>query len=178
MISDIFLRKAKTILFLLLIGQMAAAKDKDFTYLRDGISFSISESWKIIANDSIGDKAYYFSAERSGNHSTGLITVTWVNKIEEPVKMIEIHQKSMKSANIYRNPGIEFALVEELNFAGHKVKSCRYATLVKDQKLEGIIYCFNSPNKTITIFLQSGLEDHKLNQQAFELLQSTFNCRD
>jgi len=178
MCTNVFLRNALSFLFLMFIGSVAEGKDKDLTYLRDGISFSILDSWKTIANDSIGDKGYYFSAERSGKHSTGLITVTWINKIEDPLKMIEIHQQSMKSANIYRNPGIEFSLVEELNFAGHKVKSCRYVTLVKDQKLEGIIYCFNSPNKTITIFLQSGLEDHKRNQQAFELLQSTFNCRD
>jgi len=178
MISDIFLRKAKTILFLLLIGQMAAAKDKDFTYLRDGISFSISESWKIIANDSIGDKAYYFSAERSGNHSTGLITVTWVNKIEDPVKMIEIHQKSMKSANIYRNPGIEFASIEDASIAGRKVKSCNYITFVKDQRLEGIIYCINSNQKTITIFFQSGIIDKKNNLKGFDLFKETFNCRE
>ena len=178
MFSKVNLRNVNLILILLFVGHIAVAKDKDLTYLRDGISFSISGSWKVIANDSIGDKAYYFSAERSGTHSTGLITVTWVNKIEDPLKMIEIHQHSMKSANIYRNPGIEFTSVEDVNFLGHQVKSCRYITLVKDQKLEGIIYCFNSTNKTITIFLQSGLKDHKLNQKAFELLRSTFNCRD
>ena len=166
------------ILILLLFGYIALARDKDFTYLRDGVSFSLSAGWKITANDSIGDKAYYFSAERTGAHSTGLITVTWVNKIEDPVKMIGIHQRSMKSANIYRNPGIEFTLVEDENFANRKVKSCRYVTLVKDQKLEGIIYCFISAQKTVTIFLQTGISDKKLNQKTFDLFKQTFNCRE
>ena len=176
--SAISIRNLQLVLIPLLIGQIAVAKDKNFAYLRDGISFSLSEGWKTIANDSIADKAYYFSAERTGTHSTGLITITWVNKIEDPAKMIAIHQQSMKSSNIFRNPGIEFSAIESVTFASLKVKSCHYITFVKDQKLEGLIYCFNSPNKTITIFLQSGLKDHKLNQKAFELLQSTFNSRD
>ena len=176
--STIFIRNIQLVLIPLLISHIVMAKDKDFAYLRDGISFSLSDGWKTIANDSIGDKAYYFSAERTGTHSTGLITITWVNKIEDPAKMIEIHQQSMKSSNIFRNPGIEFSAIENDTFASLKVKSCHYITFVKDQKLEGIIYCFNSSNKTITIFLQSGLNDNKLNQKAFELLRNTFNCRD
>ena len=165
-------------LMLLLIGHIALAKGKDFAYYRDGISFSLSEGWKPTANDSIGDKAYYFSAERTGAHSTGLITVTWVNKIEDPLKMIEIHQHTMKSSNIFRNPGIEFTSIEDESFANHKVKSCRYVTLVKDQKLDGLIYCFNSTKKTVSIFLQSGIQDKKQNQKAFDLFRQTFNCRD
>ena len=113
-----------------------------------------------------------------GDKSTGLITVTWVNKVEDPGKMIGIHQKSMKASNIFRNPGIEFATVEDDTFSGLKVKSCHYITFVKDQKLEGIIYCFNSSQKTITIFFQSGLNDKKLNQNGFNLFRQTFNCRE
>jgi len=176
--SAMFFKDVPIVLILLFIGAIASAKEKESAYLRDGISFSLSEGWNIIANDSIGDNAYYFSAERKGPYSTGLITITWVNKIEDPAKMIEIHQQSMKSSNIFRNPGIEFSAIENDTFASLKVKSCHYITFVKDQKLEGIIYCFNSSNKTITIFLQSGLNDNKLNQKAFELLRNTFNCRD
>ena len=162
----------------LLISPMVSAKDKVLPFIRDGISFSIAEGWKTIANDSIGENAYYFSAEREAVKSTGLITITWINKIEDPGKMIDIHQKSMKSANMYRNPGIEFSLVENAIFAGLKVRRCNYVTFVKEQKLEGTIYSFNTSAKTITIFFQSGIEDKKLNQTAFELIQQTFNCRD
>jgi hypothetical protein len=31
-----------------------AAKDKELPFMRNGISFSIAEDWKITANDSIG----------------------------------------------------------------------------------------------------------------------------
>lgn len=167
-----------TILNLLLFNQIALAKDKEIHYLRDRISFSIAEGWKMTANDSIGANAYYFSAERQGPLATGLITVTWVNKVEDPGKMIEINQKSMKAANIYRNPGIEFSAVENDSFAGYKVKRSRYVTFVKEQKIEGTILCFNSSEKTISIFIQTGTEDKKPNQKAFDLLQRTFNCRE
>jgi len=157
---------------------IALSKDKDVPYLRNGISFSIADGWKSIANDSIGDNAYYFSAERTGAKATGLITVTWFNKVEDLQKTILLHQQTMKSANIYRNPGIQFSEVTQENFAGQIGLSCRYTTVVKEQKLEGVIYCFNSSQKTITIFLQTGLNDQKLNQKAFELIRQTFNCRE
>ena len=172
------IRNSVAFLFFLIVSLSGFAKTKEIPYLRDGISFSMVQGWKTIANDSIGENAYYFSSERVGDKSTGLITVTWVNKVEDPGKMIGIHQKSMKASNIFRNPGIEFATVEDDTFSGLKVKSSHYITFVKDQKLEGIIYCFNSSQKTITIFFQSGLNDKKLNQNGFNLFRQTFNCRE
>ncbi len=178
MIFKVLYKISGIIAISLITNDFALAKSKEFPYLRDGISFSLSDDWKITSNDSIGNNAWYFSAERIGPKSTGLITITWINKVEDPKETITLHQRTMKSANIYRNPGIEFTLVGEENFAGQKAESCRYSTIVKDQKLEGVIYCLNSSQKTITIFFQSGPDDTKLNQKAFELIQQTFNCRD
>ena len=153
-------------------------KSKEVPYLRDGVSFSIAEGWKMIANDSIGDQAYYFSAERTGSKATGLMTVTWANKEEAPEKTIIAQQQSMKNSNIYRNPGIEFSMAVPDKLGSHNVLRCEYATIVKGQKLEGIIYCFNCSRKTVVIFLQSGIDDHNINNKAFELFQKTFNCRE
>ena len=173
-----FIRTLLIVVILLIINNITLAKSKELPYMRNGISFSIAEGWKVIANDSIGNNAYYFSAERIGTKATGLITVDWVNKVEDPEKTIILHQQSMKSANLYRNPGIEFTSVISDNFAGFKVESCRYTTIVKELKIEGTIYCFNTAQKTITIFFQTGLNDHKFNYKAFELIRQTFNCRE
>jgi len=173
-----FIRISSIVAITLMICNIAIAENKEVPYLRNGISFSIAERWKTIANDSIGDNAYYFSAERTGSKATGLITVIWVNKTEDPVKTMVLHQQTMKSANIYRNPGIEFSAVNPDTFAGMKVVSCHYTTVVKEQKLDGVIYCFNSSQKTVTIFLQTGPDDQKLNQKAFDLVKQTFNCRE
>ena len=178
MISKVFNRYLLTVVISFGLHHAAFTKTKDHSYIRDGLSFSVSEGWKTVANDSIGENAYYFSAERTGDQATGLITVTWLNQVEDTEKMIQIHQQSMKSANVYRNPGIEFTTVENDIFAGLKGKSCHYITFVKGQKLEGFICCLNSSLKTITIFFQTGLKDHKLNQKAFDLLKQTFNCRE
>jgi hypothetical protein len=172
----VFFRTSVSVIILVMICNIAFSKNKETPYLRDGVSFSIAEDWKVIANDSVGDNAYYFSAERTGTKATGLITVTWINKLEKPEKIMAIHQQSMKSANIYRNPGIEFTEVIPDRFASLKVVSCRYTTFVKGQKLDGIIYCYNSFKKTITIFFQTGIEDQKLNQKAFDLIRQTYNC--
>jgi hypothetical protein len=173
-----FIRRSFIVGISLTIWNTASSKNKEVPYLRDGISFSIADGWKAIANDSIGDNAYYFSAERTGLKATGLITVTWANKIESPEKTVAQHQQSMKSANMYRNPGIEFASINPDTFAGIKVISCRYSAIVKGQKIEGEIYCFNSSKKTIIIYFQTGLDDQKMNKKAFDLIRQTFNCRD
>ncbi len=153
-------------------------KSKELPYLRDGISFSIAEGWKMIANDSIGNQAYYFSAERTGSKTTGLITVTWANKEEDLNKTIIAQQQNMKNSNIYRNPGIEFSMAVPDKLAGKNVLRCEYATIVKGQKLEGTIYCLNCSRKTVIIFFQSGLDDHNNNQKGFELFRKTYNCRE
>ena len=173
-----FIRTIPIVVISLINCNIAYSKNKEVPYMRNGISFSIAEDWKVISNDSIGDNAYYFSAERTGPKATGLISVTWFNKVENPEMTILLHQQSMKSANMYRNPGIEFTAVIPGNFAGLKVASCRYTTIVKELKLEGIIYCFNSAKKTILIFFQTGLNDQKINEKAFELIRQTFNCRE
>ena len=176
--DQVIFRYIPVTLLALVISLLAMSKSKEVPFLRDGVSFSVAPGWKVTANDSIGDNAYYFSTERTGNGSTGLITIDWVNKVDDPLKVIHLHQKSMKSANIYRNPGIEFTLVDSCNFAGHKVKTCKYITFVREQKIEGTIYCLNAAQKTITIFFQTGLADKKLNLKGFELFQQTFNCRE
>jgi len=173
-----FIRVSLILVISLTVCNIAFSKSKEVPYLRNGISFSVAEGWKAIANDSIGDNAYYFSAERTGPKATGLVIITWANKIEKPEITILQHQKTMKSSNMYRNPGIEFALINPDTFAGLKVLSCRYTTIVKEQKLDGVIYCFNSSQKTITVFFQTGLDDQKINEKAFALIRQTFNCRD
>jgi hypothetical protein len=166
------------IINLLVISNLATAGNKEFPYMKDGISFSLAKGWNVISNDSIGNNAWYFSAERGGPKSTGLITVTWLNKVENPRETIILHQRTMKASNIYRNPGIEFTAVTEDTFATFKVWSCQYTTIVKGEKIEGLIYCFNSSEKTITLFFQSGISDKKMNQKALGLIKITFNCRE
>jgi hypothetical protein len=157
---------------------IANVKSKEMSILRDGISLSIPEGWKVISNDSIGNNAYYFSAEREGKKATGLITITWINKIEDPEKTIRLIQKTMKDANIYRNPGIEFTEIGNENLELFKTKNCHYSAIVKEQKVEGYIFVFNASGKTISLFFQTGLDDKKINFKAFELLKQTFNCRE
>lgn len=162
----------------LILNLSAIAKQADLNYLRDGISFSLPATWKVIANDSIENNAYYFSAEATGSKATGLITVVWINEIKNTDETMILHQKSMKSSNIYRNPGIEFTEIRSETFAGIPARSCQYTTLVDGRRLDGVIYCFNKSGKTITIFMQNGYNDLKRNQKAFTLFRQTFNCRD
>lgn len=157
---------------------IAYSKSKEKSILKDGISLSIAEGWKVISNDSIGNNAYYFSAEREGKKATGLITITWINKIEDPEKTMILIQKTMKSANIYRNQGIEFTAIGNENFELFKTKNCHYSAIVKEQKVEGYIFVFNASGKTISLFFQTGLDDRKINFKAFERLKQTFNCRE
>ena len=53
-----FIRISSIVAITFTICHIAIAKNKEVPYLRNGISFSIAEGWKTIANDSIGENAY------------------------------------------------------------------------------------------------------------------------
>ena len=131
----IFIRTILITVISLTINNICLSKPKEIPYMRDGISFSVAEGWKIIANDSISDNAYYFSAERTGSKATGLFTITWANKVEDPQKTITALQLRMKEANMYRNPGIEFSETISDYFAGIKAGAAIMQQLSKVKKL-------------------------------------------
>ena len=78
---------------------LGKVKKENQHFSRDGVTFSIAADWKVIANDSIGNNAFYFSAERTGENATGIITITWINKTDDPVEIMKINQRTMKASN-------------------------------------------------------------------------------
>lgn len=170
----------KNILFLVLFSSLSTtlcAKNTLFNYLKNGISFSLPDTWKIIADEPLAGKGYYFSAENAKKNGTGLYSLVMIKEEENPVKSILIQQKNMKEEAIYQESGIEFTTIEECNFGMMKANSIKYESVVKGTKVSGIIYCFNCSEKTFLIFFQSGLRDLKVNQKVFRLIELTFSCR-
>ncbi|GET25259.1 hypothetical protein [Prolixibacter sp. NT017] len=150
----------------------------DIQFLKDGVSFSLPADWKIISDEPVGKDGHYFSAEHNTEEATGVITVTWLNARIEPDVVIDSHKKNMRAADIYRQPGIEFTAIEPVTFAGRKAYRSKYATLVNGDKMEGEIICLNCEGKTISLFMQSGLDDKKATEAAFLQLEQTFGCRE
>lgn len=170
--------KAAFLFFItLILFQPVIGKKNDINYLKNGISFSLSNKWKIVSDEPIPESGHYFSAERQGKNATGLFTLTWLDKEEDPSKTILFQQETMKNSNMYRNPGIEFTAIENSSFVGTKCKEVHYMTIVKEQKLEGWIWCFNCSGRTIIVFFQTGIEDKKENLKGFDLIKQTFGCR-
>lgn len=165
-------------IFCIACSHSVQAQKRELNYMRNGVSFSLPAEWQIISNDSISKNAFYFSAERSEKKGSGLITVVWMNKVENPVEVIKLHQKTMKASNTYRNPGIEFTENNSLKFSGYPALQCQYLTFVKEKKINGKIICMNSNTKTITIFYQTEERDQSINHKGFELFERTFNIRD
>ncbi len=157
--------------------QMAYAQHDQIHYLKEGISFTLPEKWQIIADEPIPETGYYLSAERTGKNSTGLFTLTWLNKEDDPSKVILAQMESMKNANLYRNSGIEFTAIEDSKFVGNDCKTVKYQSIIHEQKIEGTIWCFNCSGRTLIVFFQSGMEDMKINQKGFSEIQQTFGCR-
>ena len=150
----------------------------DIQFLKDGVSFSLPADWEIISDEAVGDDGHYFSAEHNTEDATGVITVTWLNVRVEPDVVIDSHKKNMRAAQIYQQPGIEFTAIEPVTFAGRKAYRSKYATLVNGSKMEGEIICLNCEGKTISFFMQSGLNDQKATQAAFLQMEQTFGCRE
>jgi hypothetical protein len=87
--------------FLLSLTQLSG-KEKQFNYLKNGVSFSIPENWKTISDESLPDKGYYYSAESSDKNTTGLFSLVTINRMENPIKSLIVQQKNMKSEVLYR----------------------------------------------------------------------------
>ncbi len=171
------IKAAFVLFYLLIISNFAYCQKGEFHYLKNGISFTLSDKWKIIADEPIPETGHYFSVEKIGKNATGLFTLIWMDKTEDPTKVILAQQESMKNTNLYRNPGIEFTAIQNDSFVGNDCKKVNYATIINGQKIEGSIWCFNCTERTLIVFFQSGLDDRKKNLQDFSLIQQTFGCR-
>lgn len=152
-------------------------KQKEFNYLRNGVSFSLPSSWRIIADETLPDKSTYFSAESTGKKTTGLFTLVSINDVQKPAKALLVNMQNMKESDLYKDSGIEFTAFEPARFGSMEGQKHHYESIVKGTKIAGTIYCFNCSDKTYLLFMQSGLHDRKNNLKAFDLIEITFACR-
>jgi hypothetical protein len=165
------------ILFLLVVSSTAKEKQKEFNYLKNGVSFSLPGTWKTISDESLPGKGYYYSAESTGKNASGLFTLVTINNMEKPVKALLVQMQNMKESDLYKDSGIEFTAIEVGRFGSMEGNRMMYESVVKGTKVTGTIYCFNCSEKTYIVFLQTGISDQKNNIKAFDLIELTFACR-
>ena len=172
-------RKGVALVFFALILSFSNAygKNKEFNYLKNGVSFSLPGDWRTISDESLPNKGYYYSAESSGKNATGLFTLVTINDEENPVKALLVQQKNMKEEAIYQESGIQFTSIENCRFGNMDAKMVNYESIIKKVKVSGTIYCFNCSEKTYLIFFQTGIKDKKDNLKVLKLLELTFACR-
>jgi hypothetical protein len=161
----------------LLTLTLSYGKDKEFNYLKNGVSFTLPGNWKTISDESLPNKGYYYSAESTGKNTTGLYNLVTIYTQENPVKTLLVQQKNMKEEEIYKDSGIEFTSIENSKFGSSEAKKVNYESIIKGVKISGTIYCFNCSEKTYLIFFQTGLKDQKNNLKVFKLIELTFACR-
>ena len=162
---------------LLLSVSSLYGKDKEWNYLKNGVSFSLPGDWITISDEALPAKGYYYAAERTGKNATGLFTLVSINAEENPVKSLLVQQKNMKEEAIYKDSGIGFTEIINGRFGSMEAKTVQYESIVKGVKVSGTIYCFNCAEKTYLLFFQSGTDDQKKNSKAFKLIEITFACR-
>lgn len=176
-----FSRARKWIAFLffslILSFSNSYGKDKEFNYLKNGVSFTLPNDWRTISDESLPNKGYYYSAESTGKKTTGLFTLVTITDEMNPVKALLVQQGNMKEEPIYKDSGIEFTAIENCRFGSMDAKKVTYEAVVKSIKVSGMIYCFNCSEKTYLLFFQSGIDDLKNNLKVFRLIEITFACR-
>ena len=170
--------KRKIVLFaFILLLTFGFAKEQDFNYLKNGVSFTLPGSWKTISDEQLPGKGYYFSSESGGKNSTGLFSLVTVNTMENPVKALLLQQTNMKEEAIYKDSGIEFTEIVQGRFGSMDARIVTYEAIVSGIKVRGTIYCFNCSEKTYLLFFQSGIKDQKNNAKVFKMIELTFACR-
>jgi hypothetical protein len=166
----------KTVIAALLVSISSCGnKSNGGDYIKDTISFSYAPGWSITEQEDYGKKGYYLSVEKDGFNESGLMTVSWINGVLEPVEYLETLKMEYEKQKVLK--GLEFAPTRKSTFNGIESISCdfKFTTLGVDHK--GTIYLFVKCEKTYSIIRQEALSDISKNRKGFDLLVATFKVK-
>lgn len=162
------------IMMILFLVSCSASPEMKFEMF--GISFICPSGWKITEEENLDNEGYYLSIEKDGSNSSGLMTITWLNKKIELNKFLLAFQNKMKDNIIYKNSNLVFYKTFETKFNNkHSIASKFTANLI-GVKYEGVIYSFYGMDKTILIQKLEALEDKTKNENGFEIMEKSFLC--
>lgn len=159
----------------LIIAFSCGSEKPSGSFLRDGVSFTYLSSWSITEQEDLDGAGYYLSIEKTGLEASGLLTLTWINKIIDSHEYLGMIQEEYKNQRLVND--LEFQSVRDNNFNGIQSISCdfKFNTLGLDHR--GVIYVFVNKENTYSIIKQEAVEDISKNKEGFDLIESTFKLK-
>lgn len=172
MVGIMKFRKSIIIVFLIVIAFGCRGQALNGHFSRDGVSFTYPSDWSITEQDDLDGAGYYLSIEKSGFDESGLVALTWINRVLNSWDYLEIIQEEYKNQELLN--GLEFQSAKDNSFNGIQSISCDFKFSTLGLKHSGVIYVFVIGEKTYSIIKQEAIEDISKNKNGFELIEGTF----
>lgn len=163
------------ILFIIIILMVGCLKPKanKSSFNNNEVSFSCPTGWSITEEDSLDGNGYYISCEKTGLNSSGLVTITWVNDSIDLDEQLIMYQESFKNNIIYKKSNLLFDSITDNKFNLFKTRACKYTMRLLTLEHEGIMHSFYKNGKTFYILKQGALEDSKINNDGFNIIENS-----
>ena len=167
----------KSVVFVLLFAVVSSCGEQEpgGKFRKEGVSFIYPSGWSITKQKEINGSGYLLSIQKAGFQASGLVTLTWVNKVIDERVYVGLLQKEYVNQKVLKN--IKFQPTRERSFNGIKSVSCGFNFNVLGVKHRGEIFVFVKGEKTYSIIKQEALKDISTNKEGFERIESTFKVK-
>ena len=141
------------------------------------ISFTCPDGWSITEEDNLDGQGYYFSIEKSGFDSSGVMTLSYFYNDMNSEELLSLYQEDMVDNVIYKNSDLAFEKKIEDENEHYTVLSSRYTFSLVGLDHHGIISTFKYKGKTFGIIKQGAIEDKEENRKGFEAIERSFTIK-
>ena len=163
----------KSLIVVFLIILCSCGTDKtggDFS--KDGVSFTYPSGWNIEEQNDIDGAGYYLSVNKSGFNTSGVLTLTWIERKLDEDTYLEIIQEGFNEEEVLSD--LEFQSAKEDDFNGIPALSCNYTFNTLGIEHQGIVYVFLKGERTYSVIEQEAVYDVSKNKEGFDTIESTF----
>ncbi|WP_103072340.1 hypothetical protein [Aquimarina sediminis] len=169
----------KSILFSILILSICSFSQEtsQTKFEKQGVSLTYSKGWKITYEENLEDQGYYLSIEKDGLNSSGIITLSWINRELDLNNWITIYKNELRNDINFSNSNLRFAKESRDKFNTINTMSVKFTASIHGLKHEGIIHFFYENNKAFAIIKHEAIEDKTKNKDGFELIERSFTIK-
>jgi hypothetical protein len=151
---------------------------KENVYAKNGISFTIPDSWKVTSDDVAPGKGVVVNCERQGPDESGLVSIAVVDSSHDIQNLLI--STTLENKVAFGNMGGTFEATKpvEGKFNGYESISGTYKAVVQDVPHTGMVTAFRGCDRCVLVVTQEADEDHEKNKTGIEQIRSSLKCTD
>lgn len=149
---------------------------KQENYISKDIEIDFPVGWNMTDNEDFG-AGKYFAIEKSGLSSSGLVTISFLEKDYDLQEWINLNIKEIQSNLILQKADVKFEKIEKSKFQNTDALSANYKMKLLGLAHSGKIYAFAKNGKVFAFIQQGADEDSSGNIEGFDHLQNNLKIK-